>query len=128
MDPKTLRYTSTHEWAHLDGGVCTVGISRFAAEQLTDVTFVELPKVGTTVAAGKDFGKVETVKAVSDLYAPVSGKVVAVNAGLEADPPSITADPFGTSWIVKIELAAGATLDHLLTAEQYEKQIAEEGH
>jgi glycine cleavage system H protein len=127
-NPKTYRYTPTHEWANLEGDVCTVGVTKFAADQLTDITYLELPEVGQAVTAGKDFGKVETVKAVSDLYAPVSGEVVAVNADLIGEPSNLTRDPFASSWIVKIKLAPGATLNHLLTVEQYEKQLATEGH
>src|SRR5687767_13390694 len=96
MDPKQLRYAPTHEWAHLENGVCTVGITKFAVEQLTDVTHVELPKVGRQVQAGGAMGEIESVKAVSDIYAPVDGAVVENNqASLEADPGVIAADPYG---------------------------------
>ncbi len=129
MDPSKLRYTRTHEWAHLEGDVCTVGISKFAADQLTDVTYIELPHVGDHVFAGKDFGNIETVKAVSDLYAPVDGEVVAVNEKLIEDPNAIISDPFGAAWLVKLKLEPGTTLNALLTPEQYQQQIAsEEGH
>jgi glycine cleavage system H protein len=128
MDPKALRYTPTHEWARLEGGVCTVGITKFAADQLTDITYLELPAVGKHYGAGDDFGKVETVKAVSDLYAPVAGTVTAVNDKVRDDPNILLGDPFGAGWIVKMQLDAGTTLDKLLTLEQYEKQLASEGH
>ena len=128
MDPRTLRYTKTHEWARREGDTCTVGITRFAADQLTDVTYLELPKVGDRVAAGESFGSIETVKAVSDLYAPVDGEVVAVNDKLLNDPNVITQDPFEGGWLIKVRLAEGAGVDHLLTLEQYEQQIASEGH
>jgi glycine cleavage system H protein len=128
MDPKTLRYASSHEWAALQGGNVVVGISKFAVEQLTDVVYIDLPKVGAKTATGKSFGEIESVKAVSDLYAPVDGQVAEVNKKLLDDPSSISADPFGDGWLIKIKPAPGASLDHLLTHEQYEKQIAEEGH
>jgi glycine cleavage system H protein len=128
MDPKSLRYATTHEWAARDGDTVTVGISKFAVEQLTDVTHVELPAVGRAVTAGQPFGEVESVKSVNDLYAPVSGEIVAVNDALAADPSAVTNDPFGAGWMVKIRVMPGTTLDHLMTLDAYEKQIASEGH
>jgi glycine cleavage system H protein len=128
MDPNKLRFTKTHEWAHLEGGVCTVGISKFAAEQLTDVTFVELPHVGDHVFTGEECGTVETVKAVSPLYSPVNGEVIAFNEKLEEDPNSLTQDPYGAAWMFKVRLDEGGNLDHLLTHEQYQKQVESEGH
>src|ERR1700693_5369067 len=105
MIPKNLRYASTHEWVGLEGDVCTVGITAFAVEQLTDVVFVELDKVGTKLKAGDKFGVIESVKAVSDLYAPVGGEVVATNDAIVKDPSLVAADPFGQSWMVKIKVA-----------------------
>jgi glycine cleavage system H protein len=128
MATQPLRYTPTHEWDRLDGDVVTVGITKFAADQLTDVTFIELPAVGKTVKAGAEFGNVETVKAVSPLYSPVTGEIVAASNGLEGDPNRLTQDPLGESWLVKIKLAAGANLDHLLNEEAYRKQCASEAH
>jgi glycine cleavage system H protein len=128
MDPKTLRYSPTHEWAGLEGDVCTVGITQFAADQMTDVTYVELPDVGKTVTAGSAFGVIESVKSANDLYAPVTGEVVAVNDKLVPDVSPINSDPYGKGWMVKIKLAPGAALDHLMTLEQYKQQIASEGH
>jgi glycine cleavage system H protein len=128
MIPKDLRYAATHEWARLEGDSCTVGITQFAVEQLTDVVHIELPRVGRKLDAGKTFGEVESVKAVSDLYAPVAGEVSAVNDQLVADPSAIGSDPYGQGWLIKIKTGPGASLAHLLTAEQYEKQIASEGH
>jgi glycine cleavage system H protein len=128
MDPKTLRYSATHEWAHLDGDICTVGITKFAVDQLTDVVYVDLPDVGDNVFAGEGFGEIESVKAVSDLYAPINGEIQAVNEAVVNDPSSITEDPYGKGWLVKIKIEPGATLDHLLTLERYEKQIAAEDH
>ena len=128
MDPNKLRYTRTHEWAQLEGGLVTVGISKFAADQLTDVTYVELPHVGDHVFTGEAFGNIETVKAVSDLYAPLDGEVVTVNEQLINDPNFITQEPFAGGWLIKVKPEEGATLDHLLTFEQYQKQVASEEH
>jgi glycine cleavage system H protein len=128
MDPKTLRYAKTQEWSSLEGTVCTVGITKFAVDQLTDVVYIELPEVGDHVFASESFGEIESVKAVSDLYAPVNGEVAEVNEKLLDDPTSITGDPYGKGWMVKIKVEPGATLDHLMTLEQYEKQIASEEH
>ena len=128
MDPNTLRYSETHEWARLEGDVCTVGITQFAVDQLTDVVYIELPAVGDRVSAGKRFGSIESVKAVSDLYAPVDGEVSAVNDALVTDTSPISQDPYGRGWMVKIKVAPGATLDRLMTLEQYQQQIASEGH
>ncbi len=128
MDQSALRYTKTHEWALLTGDVCTVGISKFAADQLQDITFLKLPVVGAKVNADASFGEIETVKAVNDLYAPVGGEVVAVNAAVVENPESLKADPFGAGWLIKVRVAPGSNLNHLLSAAQYEKQIAEEPH
>jgi glycine cleavage system H protein len=128
MDPKTLRYAKTHEWAHLEGDVCTIGISQFAVDQLTDIIYVDLPDVDDPVAAGDSFGEIESVKAVSDIYAPVTGDVTAVNEKLQNDPTVISKDPYGAGWLVKVKVEKGTTLDHLLTLEQYQQQVASEGH
>ena len=128
MDPKTLRYATTHEWASLTGDICTVGISQFAVEQLTDVVYIELPEIGDHTFVGDSFGEIESVKAVSELYSPVNGEVIAVNGALENDPSIVSNDPYGKGWMVKIKVEPGTTLDHLMTLEQYEKQIASEGH
>jgi glycine cleavage system H protein len=128
MTPKDLRYSPTHEWAKLEGDTCTMGITQFAVEQLTDVVFVELPDVGDPVFTGDDFGEIESVKAVSPLYSPVEGEVIAINDALTTDPAPISADPYGKGWMVKIKVKSGTTLDKLLTADQYQKQIASQGH
>ena len=128
MDPKKLRYAPTHEWAIVEGDVCTVGISKFAVDQLTDVVYIELPEVGDHVFVGESFGEIESVKAVSDIYSPINGEVTEVNEKLLNDPSGISDDPLGKGWLVKIKIEPGATLDHLLTLEKYEKQIASEGH
>jgi glycine cleavage system H protein len=128
MDPKTLRYAPTHEWAHLEGDICTVGITKFAVDQLTDVVYVELPEIGDHVFSGESFGEIESVKAVSDIYSPVNGEISAINEKLMDEPTGIADDPYGTGWLVKIKVEPGSTLDHLMTLEKYEKQIASEGH
>jgi len=128
MDPKTLRYSKSHEWAHLEGNICTVGLTQFAVDQLTDIIYIDMPDVDDPVSTGDSFGEIESVKAVSDLYAPVSGAVIEVNEALVNDPTSITDDPYGKGWLVKVRVEPGTTLDHLMTLEQYEKQIASEGH
>jgi glycine cleavage system H protein len=128
MDPKLLRYAPTHEWANLDGDVCTVGITKFAVEQLTDVVYIELPDVGDHVFEKDGFGEIESVKAVSDLYAPVNGEVIAVNEAVVNDPSLVGEDPYGKGWMIKVKVEPGTTLDKLMTLAQYEKQIASEGH
>jgi glycine cleavage system H protein len=128
MDPKSLRYASTHEWASLQGDICTIGITKFACEQLTDVVFIELPDVGDAVFDGDSFGEIESVKAVSDLYSPVNGEVIEVNNKLVEDPGQVAADPYGKGWMIKVKVEPGTKLDKLMTLEQYEKQIASEEH
>jgi glycine cleavage system H protein len=128
MDPKTLRYTKTHEWAHLDGNVVTVGVTKFAADQLTDVTYVELPHVGDHVFKGQEFGSIETVKAVSELYSPVDGEVVAINEQFEEDPNLLIKAPFTEGWLVKVQVEKPNALAHLMTAEEYDRQVESEAH
>lgn len=131
MDPSALRFAESHEWVFLQGDIATIGITKFAVEQLTDLVFVQLPDVGRKIKASEPFGEIESVKAVSDLYAPVSGEVIATNPLLAMDPKTnqqdamkIAADPFGAGWLIKLRVAAGTTLDHLLTLDQYQQQIA----
>ena len=127
MDPKNLRYAPTHEWALVKDGLVVVGITKFAVEQLTDIVFIDLPDVGDHTFAGESFGEIESVKAVSDLYAPVNGEIVEINKKLLDDPKLLSNDPYGAGWLIKILPEAGQNLDHLLTKAQYEKQIASEG-
>ena len=127
MDQAKLKYLPSHEWADIRGGVCTVGITQYAVDQLTDVTHLQLPKVGAAVTAGTPFGEIESVKAVFDLNAPVTGTVAEKNEAVEKDPSLINQDPYGKGWMIKIKLAGGATPGHLLDLQQYEKQLAE-GH
>lgn len=123
--PKDCKYTKEHEWIKAQGNTAQVGITDHAQEALGDIVFVELPKVGTTVEAGKSFGTVESVKAVSELYAPASGKVVEINEALNQSPESVNADA-QAAWMIRLELSNPGELNGLLTAEQYEAYIAEE--
>lgn len=117
--PEELRYTEEHEWARSEGSEAVVGISEYAIEQLGDITLVELPEVGEQVAAGDPVGVVESVKAVSDLYAPLSGEVVAVNEELEDAPEKINDDPYGEGWLIRIAVADAAEAAELMDAEAY---------
>jgi glycine cleavage system H protein len=128
MDPKTLRFTPTHEWVHLDGAVATVGISKFAVDQLTDLIMIDLPSVGTKVSAGKSFGEVESVKAVSDLYAPVSGEVVEVNADVSNNVQLLADDPYEQGWLVKVRVEDASQVADLLDHEAYQRKVSEEAH
>ena len=128
MDPKTLRYTPTHEWVSLQGDVATVGISKFAVDQLSDLTLIELPAVGTRLAAGKSFGEVESVKSVSDLYAPVAGEVVEVNSEVAGNVQLLSDDPYGAGWLIKIRVDDPAAVSQLMDHDAYEKTVAEEHH
>jgi glycine cleavage system H protein len=126
--PATYRYTKEHEWLQVDGKIGTVGITDYAQDSLGDIVFVDLPRVGDAIEAGKSFGSVESVKAVSDLFAPVSGKVTAVNEELKDAPERINSDA-NTTWMLKVELSDAKQVDALLTAADYEKFISEEtGH
>ena len=126
--PADLRYTKEHEWAKLEGDKARVGITAFAQEQLGDVVFVELPKVGSKVTATKTFGVVESVKAVSDLFAPLSGEVVEANTELIKKPETVNADPYGEGWMIVIKLASPKEMDGLMSAADYEKLVAAAGH
>jgi glycine cleavage system H protein len=126
--PAGYRYTKEHEWIQVDGKIGTVGITDYAQNSLGDIVFVDLPKVGDTIEAGKSFGSVESVKAVSDLFAPVSGTVTAVNDELKDAPEKINSDA-NTTWMLKVELSDAKQVDGLLTAADYEKFTSEEtGH
>jgi len=124
--PENLKYTMEHEWVKVEGGKGVIGITQFAQEQLGDVVFVELPEVGTELTQGNPFGVVESVKTVSDLYAPVSGKVVAVNKNLESQPELVNAEPFEQGWIIEVELSDPKELDTLLDAKKYAEQCENE--
>jgi glycine cleavage system H protein len=124
--PEDLKYTDSHEYVRLDSDVATIGITAFAIDQLGDVVFIELPEVGETITKGTPFGSVESVKAVEDLNAPLSGKVVEVNTDLVDTPEKIGDDPYGVSWMVKIQVADLSELDSAMSADEYGGKV--EGH
>ena len=125
MIPEDLKYTKTHEWVKVEGNVARVGITYHAQEQLNDIVYVELPEVGTEVSKGDSLAVIESVKAASDVYAPVSGKVVAVNDAVVDSPEMLNEDPY-ENWLVEIEMSNPAEVDELLSAEEYKKAVEEE--
>ncbi|HEY2545847.1 MAG TPA: glycine cleavage system protein GcvH [Candidatus Acidoferrum sp.] len=122
--PANYRYTKEHEWVDVKGGVAAIGITDYAQHELGDVVFVELPKVGAKIEAGKRFGTVESVKAVSDIYAPASGEVVEANEILHNTPEKINTDPHGEGWLIKVNLSDAAAVNSLMDAAAYEAYIA----
>jgi glycine cleavage system H protein len=128
MDPTTLKFTPTHEWVHLDGDVATLGISKFAVDQLTDLIVIELPKVGAKLTQGKPFGEVESVKAVSDLYAPLGGEVVEVNNAVTGDVQILAEDPYIKGWLVKIKVTDTSALAGLLDHDAYQAKVLDDAH
>lgn len=130
MYPTNFRYTKEHEWVRVEGDIGVVGITDHAQHELGDLVYVDLPKVGAHAEKGKNLGSVESVKAVSDIYAPVSGEVVEINETLATAPEKINEDPHGAAWLVKIRLSNPDEVDQLLSAEDYQKYLGEEqaGH
>jgi len=126
MTPKENRYAKSHEYIRVEGDVGTIGITNHAQEELGDVVFVELPEAGTKIAAGAEFGSIESVKAVSELFAPVSGEVLEVNAKLIGQPEVVNSDSYGEGWMLKVRLDAPGQLDDLMTAEQYDEYVTKE--
>ena len=124
--PKDLRYTIEHEWIRVNGGKAVIGITHFAQDQLGDVVFVEMPALDSQITQESTMGVVESVKTVSDLYAPATGKVIAVNTDLETQPELVNSEPYGKGWILEIELSDPKELESLLTPEQYCKQCEQE--
>jgi glycine cleavage system H protein len=125
MVPPDLHYTKDHEWVRIDGDMATIGVTDFAAQQLGDVVFVDLPATGKSIDQFATFGVVESVKAVSDLYAPLSGEVVGVNPDLASKPELVNGDPFGKGWMIRVRVTNAAQIDGLLDAKAYEKLTAE---
>jgi len=123
--PPSYRYTKQHEWIDVKDGVGTVGITDYAQHELGDVVFVELPKPGAKVQAGKSFGNVESVKAVSEIYAPVSGEVLEANAALEATPEKLNSDPHNSAWLIRVKLADQTELTKLMDAKAYEAFVSD---
>ncbi|WP_218082609.1 glycine cleavage system protein GcvH [Anthocerotibacter panamensis] len=121
--PKDLKYVDSHEYLKVEGDEVTIGITAFAVEQLGDIVFVQLPEEGAELKKGEAFGSVESVKAVEELYAPLSGKVLAINAAVVEDPATIADDPYGDGWLLRITLAEPEDLEDTLTAEEYTEQI-----
>ena len=121
MNPQDLRYTEEHEWARAEGNRVTVGITQYAQDALGDVVYVDLPATGTRVEKGQPFGEVESTKSVSDLYAPITGTIVARNESLESQPELVNAEPYGEGWMVVIEADDPAQLERLLSSEDYDK-------
>jgi len=130
MYPENFRYTKEHEWVNVQGDTGTIGITDHAQKELGDIVYVDLPRVGTSLEQGKTMGSVESVKAVSDIYAPVSGEVVEINDALSTAPEKLNESPHGDGWMIKIRLSAPDEISGLLSAEAYQKYVAEEetGH
>lgn len=122
--PTDLRYTKDHEWVRLDGDEATVGITQYAADQLGDIVFVELPDPGKALEGTKAFGVVESVKAVSDLFAPIAGEVVAINEALGTEPELVNSDPYGDGWMIRLRLTDPSGVDDLLDADAYDALVA----
>lgn len=125
--PKKLRYTREHEWVLIEGNQATIGITDYAQHELGEVVFVELPKVGDAVTKDESFGVVESVKAASDIYAPVSGEVTEVNDDLTETPELINDDPYGDAWLIRVEMGDSSELEQLMSADDYKQYIEEEG-
>ncbi|PIQ15072.1 MAG: glycine cleavage system protein H [Flavobacteriales bacterium CG18_big_fil_WC_8_21_14_2_50_32_9] len=121
--PANLKYTKDHEWCKIDGNIATIGITHFAQGELGDIVYVEIETEGETLAHESIFGTVEAVKTVSDLFMPVSGKVIEVNGNLESAPESVNQDPYGTGWMIKVELSNAAEANELLSADDYKALI-----
>ncbi|MDQ0338331.1 glycine cleavage system H protein [Caldalkalibacillus uzonensis] len=123
--PKELKYSEEHEWVRVEGNKAYIGITDFAQSELGDIVFVELPEVDDEVEQDSPFGSVESVKTVSELYAPVSGKVLEVNESLEDEPELVNSDPYGDGWMIVVEMSDTSELDKLMSAEEYEKMVTE---
>jgi glycine cleavage system H protein len=127
--PEDNRYAKSHEYTHLEGDVATIGITDYAQKELGDVVFVELPQVGSELEAGDELGSIESVKAVSELFSPVTGKVVEINEALADNPALVNTDPYGDGWMIRIHVSDATEVDELMTAEEYEEYIEKEsGH
>jgi glycine cleavage system H protein len=127
--PEDNRYAKSHEYVHVEAGVATIGISDYAQKELGDVVFVELPQVGSELEAADELGSIESVKAVSELFSPVSGEVIEINEALAENPALVNTDPYGDGWMVRIRLSDATEVDELMTAEEYDEYIEKEsGH
>jgi glycine cleavage system H protein len=126
VNPEDLHYTQSHEWVRIDGDVGTIGITDYAQKELGEIVYLELPEVGHVFNAGEEFGTVESVKAVSELFTPVSGEIVQINKGAVAEPGIVNDDPFGDGWMIKLKLSTDEEVQKLLSAEQYEEYVKQE--
>jgi len=126
MDPENLRYTQEHEWLLVEGAIGTVGITHHAQEELGDIVYVDLPRAGTQLTQANPLGSVESVKAVSEIYAPVSGEVLEINAALADAPQKLNEDPYGAGWLVKLKLTEPAQADSLMSAAEYQAYVGAE--
>lgn len=126
MNPEELRYTQSHEWVRIDGDIGIVGITDYAQKELGDIVYLELPEVGHVFNAEEEFGTVESVKAVSELFTPVSGEVVEINKSAVAEPGIVNDDPFGDGWLIKLKLSTDEEVGKLLSAEKYEEYVKQE--
>jgi len=126
MYPEHFRYTKEHEWVHAQGDTATVGITHHAQSELGDIVYVDLPKVGSKVEAGKSLGSVESVKAVSDIYSPVSGEVTGINETLATAPETLNTDPHGAAWLVKVKMSKADEVQHLMSAADYQTYVGAE--
>jgi glycine cleavage system H protein len=126
VNPKNLKYHREHDWARVDGDTAVFGLTSYAQESLGDIVYIELPEVGTDVVAGQPYAEVESVKAVSDVYAPLSGSVVEVNEEVVDSPELINESPFENGWLVKVQLSDPGEVDDLMSADEYEQMLAEE--
>lgn len=126
--PEDLHYTKEHEWLQVNGTVATVGITHYAQGELGDIVYVEMPSVGVAVVAGESFGTVESVKAVSEIYAPVSGEVAETNGALEAAPDAVNRDPYGEGWLIRIKLVESLDQEGLMSAADYRKYLEDEAN
>ena len=126
MDPEHLRYTKEHEWVSVEGDIGTIGITFHAQKELGDIVYVDLPKVGSRIDAGKSLGSVESVKAVSDIYSPVSGEITEINESLADAPEKLNSDPHGDAWLVKIRLSNAGEIQNLMSAADYQTYVGAE--
>ena len=126
--PPNLRYSKEHEWVRVEGSVGIVGITHYAQSELGDVVFVDLPEKGRALTAGQELGTIESVKAVSEVYAPLSGEVLEANESLRDHPEKVNADPYGEGWLIRLKVADTSELEKLLTAEGYQSHVEEGGH
>ena len=126
--PEDSRYAKSHEYVHLEGDVATIGITDYAQKELGDVVFVELPQVGSQLEQNEELGSIESVKAVSELFAPVTGEVTEVNERLRDKPELVNSDPYGDGWMIKVRLSDPTEVDELMTAEEYEEYVETESH